>query len=132
MRAENIVDFWTPFRWEILDALFYGVEWRDIALTLLLVLLISAIMFFIWRQMFVLAFALGVMLSLNACSLHYPRDQIGFWDQSVTFTGWGFTMATAYGPFNIGYLSWQRNVEKPQAPANPGDVITILPFSTKP
>ena len=55
--------------------------------------------------------------------LHYPRSQIGFWDQRVTFTGWGFTMATPYGPFNIGYLSWSRNIEKPLKPDQPSDVL---------
>src|SRR5678809_55876 len=37
-----------------------------------------------------------------------------FWTQKVLITGWGFTMATPYGPFNIGYLQWQRNIDQPK------------------
>jgi hypothetical protein len=56
--------------------------------------------------------------------MSYSRDQIGFWDQQVAFTGWGFTMATPYGPFNLGYLQWQRNLEK--------NLIPDKPFATRP
>jgi hypothetical protein len=70
----------------------------------------------------------GAMLfAASGCArLHYDRSQIGFWDQKVTFGGWGFSMITPYGPFNIGYLSWQRNVDQPQEPAKPSDVGDAL------
>jgi hypothetical protein len=50
-----------------------------------------------------------------------------FWTQKVLITGWGFTMATPYGPFNIGYLQWQRNIDQPKEPAKPTDAIAVVP-----
>jgi hypothetical protein len=38
-------------------------------------------------------------------------------------TGWGFSMMTMYGPFNIGYLQYNRNIDQPFKPASPVDVI---------
>jgi hypothetical protein len=52
-------------------------------------------------------------------------ENIGFWDQKVIVTAWGFTMITAYGPFNIGYLQWQRNIEQPKDPAEPSPFLHI-------
>lgn len=75
-----------------------------------------------------IALRLAFWMSLSGCNA-YDRTQIGFWDQRVAFTGWGFTMATEFGPFNIGYLQWNRNVE-PLKPASPSDVI--LPRATIP
>jgi len=76
-------------------------------------------------RMLVTGLVLLMLYFTVGCSteLHYPRSQIGFWDQRVTFTGWGFTMATPYGPFNLGYLSWSRNVDNPPEPANPADLL---------
>lgn len=33
-----------------------------------------------------------------------------FWNQCVKLNAYGFTMATAYGPFNLGYAYYERNV----------------------
>jgi hypothetical protein len=57
-----------------------------------------------------IAGALVFAMLLSGCSLNYSRDQIGFWDQCIKANGYGFTMATAYGPFNLGYLTYERNV----------------------
>jgi hypothetical protein len=74
------------------------------------------------RDVIIGAFLIAVFACVG-CASHYSRDQIGFWDQEVTFTGWGFTMATPYGPFNFGYLQWQRNIEKNLTPAKPSDAL---------
>jgi hypothetical protein len=63
-----------------------------------------------------------VLCSTFGCS--YPRSEIGFWDQEVTFTAYGITWATAYGPFNLGYIQWQRNLDKNLTPDKP--------FATRP
>jgi len=71
--------------------------------------------------------ALLAMFVFGGCTLHYERDQIGFWDQCIKINGYGFTMATAYGPFNLGYLTYERNVncdtdikqQRPFVPALP-------------
>ncbi len=79
-------------------------------------------------RMLVTGLVLLMLYFTVGCSteLHYPRSQIGFWDQRVTFTGWGLTAATPYGPFNLGYLSWSRNIDKPHKPANPVDLLQGL------
>lgn len=55
------------------------------------------------------------------------KDERGFWDQSVITSAWGFTMVTPYGPFNFGYLSWQRNPKVIQEQAKPE--VSKLPFA---
>lgn len=67
---------------------------------------------------------LAFYLSITGCNA-YDRTKVGFWDQRVAFTAWGFTMATEFGPFNIGYLQWNRNVT-PLTPASPADVLSPL------
>lgn len=61
---------------------------------------------------------LAVTMLLFCSCAAYPRDQIGFWDQHVAFTGWGITFATEFGPLNLGYLQWQRNMTELE-PAKP-------------
>lgn len=51
-----------------------------------------------------------ILLILQGCSLHYDRSQIGFWDQCVKADGWGVTGFTVWGSFNMGRLTWERNV----------------------
>ena len=63
-----------------------------------------------WTDIFA-AMALAVGLSLNwGCAGFTPGDHPNFWTQCVKMDGYGFTMATAYGPFNLGKLTWERNV----------------------
>jgi hypothetical protein len=66
---------------------------------------------------FFLRFLYGVLVALLAmtvfsgCSLHYDKEKnIGFWQQCIKVNSYGLTMATAYGPFNLGYLTYERNV----------------------
>jgi hypothetical protein len=83
----------------------------------------------------VIAAMIGILIAVllsSGCAGVEPGQYPNFWTQKVAFTGWGFTMATAYGPFNIGYLTWARNVENPPKPSQPGDVIGILPRATVP
>ena len=80
---------------------------------------------------FVLALFLALLLSASGC-MSYPRGEIGFWDQQVGVTAWGFTMATPYGPFNIGYLQWQRNLEENLKPAKPSDAGKLLGGGLRP
>ena len=75
-----------------------------------------------WIENLIIAACLLLFLSLNGC-ISYPRSEIGFWQQHVEATAWGFTMVTPYGPFNFGYLSWNRNVKDAADPAKPSDVL---------
>lgn len=50
------------------------------------------------------------LLALPGCALHYDRSAIGFWDQCVKADGWGISAFTPWGPFNMGRLTWHRNV----------------------
>jgi len=72
-----------------------------------------------------------MILGLMGCGSE-PGPYPNLWTQKVAVSGWGFTMATAYGPFNIGYLSWQRNLDQPMAPAKPGDLIGVVSRATIP
>jgi len=65
-----------------------------------------------------------VLLTLGGC-IHYPRTEIGFWDQHVLTTIWGFGWVTPYGPINIGYMTWERNIENPIPPVPPS--LPIVP-----
>ena len=67
--------------------------------------------------------ALVGSLALSGCAGFAPGKNADYWDQKVSVTGWGFSMMTMYGPFNIGYLQYSRNVEQPFKPASPADVI---------
>ena len=81
----------------------------------------------------VYAGCLAFLLSLEwGCAGLTPGEYQDFWDQRVAITAWGFTMATMYGPFNIGYLNWQRNLEKPGPVSQPGEVIPLVPKATIP
>lgn len=62
------------------------------------------------------------MFLASSCTLSYPRDEVGFWQQHVSMSAWGVTMMTMYGPITIGYLSWNRNIAQPPTPANPPTV----------
>lgn len=33
-----------------------------------------------------------------------------FWQQCIKANAYGFSMFTAYGPFNLGYVFYERNV----------------------
>lgn len=50
-------------------------------------------------------------LLLSGCALNYSRDQIGFFDQCVKIQAWGISAATAWGPVNLGWLFYERNVD---------------------
>lgn len=69
---------------------------------------------------------------LNSCAGMTPdKDAKTFWNQKVTVEAYGFSMVTPYGPFNLGYMSWQRNVDEPQKPS--GKVtVPAIPFASKP
>ena len=56
----------------------------------------------------IVAVLIALLLSLSGCSS--PAGQPSFWTQCVKANGYGFTMATEFGPFNLGYLAWERNV----------------------
>ena len=56
-----------------------------------------------------------MLILFSGCAGFTPSaDEATFWTQKVTVSAWGFSMVTPYGPFNLGYLSWQRNVDNPQ------------------
>ena len=63
------------------------------------------------------------LLFLSGCAGFAPGKNADYWDQKVSVTGWGFSMMTMYGPFNIGYLQYSRNVDNPLTPASPSDVL---------
>lgn len=68
-------------------------------------------------------FALACLLSLNGCvDTHYPRGEIGFWQQHVQVTTWGLYYIGPYGPIGLGYLQWSRNQEP--NPAQP-PIVTV-------
>ncbi len=60
-----------------------------------------------------------------------------FWNECVKANAWGFTMGTPYGPINVGYLTWERNVDckkdiEPTKPTLPTTTaITSETFRTK-
>jgi hypothetical protein len=54
------------------------------------------------------------------------KEENGFWNQRVHADAWGFTMVTPYGPFNLGYMKWQRNVNDEQEPAKPSDAAGLI------
>lgn len=54
-----------------------------------------------------------IVFFLAGCGLDSgfaPSEYRNFWSQCTKFDGWGFTMASPYGPMNIGKLTWERNV----------------------
>ena len=69
--------------------------------------------------------ALGwvLLLSLDGCAT--PKDQASFWTECVKANGYGFSMVTPYGPFNLGYITWERNVScaRDIKQANPTDAL---------
>ena len=69
-------------------------------------------------------YAVALAAMLTGCAL--KDGERGFWDQQVITTAWGFTMVTPYGPFNFGYLSWQRNPKVILEAVNPGDVLRAI------
>lgn len=89
-----------------------------------------------WSLKSILLGLLGLLFS--SCSYGTHSDRLpfqsgfdggvspSFWTQKVLITGWGFTMATPYGPFNIGYLQWQRNIDPPKTPAEPASVSGLI------
>jgi hypothetical protein len=77
--------------------------------------------------LFLIFMMVASLLIMGGCAGFTPtKDTKTFWDQQVATTAWGFTMMTPYGPFNLGYLSWQRNIEKPQPLEAPGSVLERL------
>jgi hypothetical protein len=79
--------------------------------------------------------AMMVMLVLAGCGAGAePSPYPSIWTQKVALSGWGFTMATAYGPFNLGYLSWQRNLDQPLPVAQPPAMLpsAFMPRATIP
>ena len=60
---------------------------------------------------FIIAAVLLLLLAVESgCTLHYTRDNVGFWDQQVSATAWGIYYFSPYGPVGIGYLEWARNL----------------------
>ena len=47
---------------------------------------------------------LAASLLLAGCS------ESPFWHQCIKANAYGFSMFTAYGPFNLGYVYYERNV----------------------
>jgi hypothetical protein len=45
---------------------------------------------------------------ISSCAT--PAGQSSLWTECVKANGYGFSMVTPYGPFNLGYLTWERNV----------------------
>jgi len=75
------------------------------------------------RNESVLWMAAGLMLALflaSSCGVPIGKSGKGFWDQHVSATAWGVSMMTMYGPINIGYIQWNRNVQpEPASPPVP-------------
>lgn len=51
-------------------------------------------------------------LMLSGCSTFdpYSRDQLGFWSQCIEADAWGLSGVTQFGPWNVGAITWKRNV----------------------
>ncbi len=56
-------------------------------------------------------FLIVSLLLLSGCAGFTPGPEANFWTQCLKISGYGFTMGTAYGPFNLGVLTYERNVE---------------------
>lgn len=54
--------------------------------------------------------ALLAVLAMMGCGGMTPGPDKDFWDQCIKFDGYGFSMLTQYGPFNLGKVTWERNV----------------------
>jgi hypothetical protein len=63
------------------------------------------------REM-IIAAVLAVLLSLSGCSAldPYDRDTIGFWNQCVEAEAYGLSGFNQFGPMNLGYIKWRRNI----------------------
>jgi len=54
---------------------------------------------------------LFLFLLLMGCSGTTPGQYANFWTQCIKFNGIGISGLTAYGPWNVGYITYERNVE---------------------
>jgi hypothetical protein len=61
----------------------------------------------------IVAAILAVLLALSGCTVldPYDRELVGFWDQCVQVDAYGATGFTQFGPWNLGMISWKRNVD---------------------
>jgi hypothetical protein len=44
---------------------------------------------------------------VNGCAT--KSDENSFWSQCIKANGYGLSMFSPYGPFNFGYLTYERN-----------------------
>jgi len=55
---------------------------------------------------------IAALLYLSGCSTldSYDRDTIGFWSQCVEAEAYGLSGFNQFGPMNLGWISWKRNI----------------------
>jgi hypothetical protein len=60
----------------------------------------------------IVAAILAVLFALSGCSAldSYDRDTIGFWSQCVEAEAYGLSGFNQFGPMNLGYIKWRRNI----------------------
>lgn len=61
-------------------------------------------------------------LFLSGCAGLEPGVNPNFWTQCVKFQAWGVSAVTTWGPVNLGWTQYERNVacEKEQKVSQPG------------
>lgn len=113
----------------------FGEKWVKIALISLQLVVVVAVMFFIvgvWRRIVKKLFVLMLfVLFAQGCNGFKPGSNPNFWTQCVKIDGWGFSGVTAYGPWNLGKVTYERNVacDKDVKPNVAPSVPTTAPKS---
>ena len=51
---------------------------------------------------------------MTGCAGFTPGPYPNFWSECVKLNGWGVSWISPYGPLNVGYVTWERNVECPK------------------
>jgi len=51
------------------------------------------------------------MLLLTGCAGMEPGQYSNFWTQCVKTQAYGITYYSTYGPVNLGYITWERNLQ---------------------
>lgn len=62
------------------------------------------------KLLLLLALVIGITSTSCAGGLSHPTGEVGFWNQVICAKAYGATGFTQLGPWNIGMITWKRNV----------------------